>query len=267
MEIIQKKENQNELILKNGKYYLYRWMRKDKNQPFYIGIGTKKNLNSLSYERANNIYRRSTIFKFILNKTSCYYEIILESNNREFIKQKEIEFIKLYGRRDLNLGFLVNMTDGGDGAFGVKHSLERRLKNSERCKGRIMSIETRNKISKFQKGKILSEETRNKISKSHIGIKPNLETRKKMSIKQKGKFVSEETKNKISNSLKGKTKSSYQRSGKVVLQYDLHENLIREWKDIKSASQELSILRSSISNNLKKRTKKAGGFIWKYKIN
>jgi hypothetical protein len=31
---------------------------------------------------------------------------------------KEKEFIQLYGRKDLGLGELVNMTDGGDGTIG-----------------------------------------------------------------------------------------------------------------------------------------------------
>ena len=31
------------MIVENGKYYLYRHIRLDKNEPFYIGIGTKNN--------------------------------------------------------------------------------------------------------------------------------------------------------------------------------------------------------------------------------
>lgn len=29
------------MIVEDGKYYLYRHIRNDKNEPFYIGVGTK----------------------------------------------------------------------------------------------------------------------------------------------------------------------------------------------------------------------------------
>jgi hypothetical protein len=51
----------------------------------------------------------------IVNKTKYQIDIICESDDYEFIENKEREFIKLYGRRDLKEGSLVNMTDGGKG--------------------------------------------------------------------------------------------------------------------------------------------------------
>ena len=36
--------------------------------------------------------------------------------------KKETEFIALYGREDLNLGTLTNLTNGGDGMIGFKFS-------------------------------------------------------------------------------------------------------------------------------------------------
>lgn len=104
-------------IVKNGKYYLYRWIRIDKNEPFYVGIGTKQ---KGYYSRLFDLKSKNKIFKDIINKSSYYNEIILESNNYDFIKNKEKEFIKLYGRIDLKNGILSNMTDGGEGVFGIK---------------------------------------------------------------------------------------------------------------------------------------------------
>ena len=43
---------------------------------------------------------------------------------------KEIEFIKLYGRKDNNTGILVNLTDGGEGTLGVIVS-ERNFKKKD----------------------------------------------------------------------------------------------------------------------------------------
>ena len=126
------------MIENQGKYYLYRHIRLDTEEPFYIGIGTKKdikaNTDRTTYHRAYNYSSRNTIWKNITNKTDYEIEIILESDDYEFIKQKEIEFIALYGRRDLNKGSLVNLTDGGEGATGYVQSKEQKEKRSQSSK-------------------------------------------------------------------------------------------------------------------------------------
>jgi len=53
--------------------YLYRHIRLDKNEPFYIGIGSDEN-----YERAYNNHNRSIFWKNIINKTPYEIEIILD---------------------------------------------------------------------------------------------------------------------------------------------------------------------------------------------
>lgn len=50
-----------------------------------------------------------------------------------------------------------------------------------------------------------------------------------------------------------------------VLQYDLSDNLISEYKSIIEASEKTGIGFKAISNNLRNRSKKSGGFKWKYK--
>lgn len=57
---------------------------------------------------------------------------MLTSNNVTFIKEREQEFIKMYGRKDLNTGTLCNMTDGGDGMN--QPSEEGRKRMSEQCR-------------------------------------------------------------------------------------------------------------------------------------
>lgn len=107
----------------SGKYYLYRHIRLDKNKPFYIGIGTKpENCNTLKceYKRAYQKYGKKRHWKNIVNITDYEVEILLESNDYKFIKQKEIEFIALYKRVDCCGGTLVNMTDGGEGTLNMK---------------------------------------------------------------------------------------------------------------------------------------------------
>lgn len=98
------------------KHYVYRHIRLDKNEPFYIGIGTQYRYSkAIKYGRARKKSGRNKIWYNIYEKTNNFiWEILFESNDYEEIKQKEIEFIKLYGRIDLGTGILANMTDGGD---------------------------------------------------------------------------------------------------------------------------------------------------------
>ena len=48
----------------NKKYYLYRHIRVDKNEPFYIGIGTKTNADIKygTYTRANIKRKKNNIW-------------------------------------------------------------------------------------------------------------------------------------------------------------------------------------------------------------
>jgi hypothetical protein len=110
--------------------YLYRHIRQDTNVPFYIGIGSE-----IDYGRAYDKSERSKHWKNIISITDYRIDIILDNLTWEEACQKEIEFIKLYGRKDKNEGTLCNFTDGGEGPYG-----------------RILSKETRQKISKSVSG-------------------------------------------------------------------------------------------------------------------
>ena len=95
---------------------LYRHIRLDKNEPFYIGIG-------IDMKRAYEKYKsRNSFWKSIINKTDYRVDILFDDLTWEEACEKEKEFIKLYGRRDLGTGTLINLTDGGDGAGGFIHT-------------------------------------------------------------------------------------------------------------------------------------------------
>ena len=88
--------------------YVYRHIRLDKNEPFYIGIG--KTLKR-AYSKAN----RNIHWKRIIEHSSYDVEIIVNNITWEEACEKETELIRFYGRRDLGMGPLVNMTNGGEG--------------------------------------------------------------------------------------------------------------------------------------------------------
>lgn len=214
--------------------YVYRHIRLDNNTPFYIGIGSDN-----IYNRAKETKSRGHHWKNIVNKTDYEIEILFEHDDYEFIKQKEIEFISLYGRADLGLGTLCNKTNGGDGCLGLVHSDEARIKMSIPNKGKIISEEQKKKVSEFHKGKILSEETKQKISQSHKGKKQKPHT--------------EEHKNKIRLKTKrGQDNPSTILTNKdVILLRDLYSN--KKYKRAELIKM-FNISSSSLYNIINKRT-------------
>lgn len=106
---------------------VYRHIRKDKNQPFYIGIG--------KLQRAYSEKERNDIWHKIVAKTDYEVEILFEDLSWDKAVQKEKEFIALYGRKNNNTGILSNMTDGGEGTLGVVYSKERKKNMSNKYSG------------------------------------------------------------------------------------------------------------------------------------
>jgi len=138
---------------------VYRHIRKDKNEPFYIGIGH-------NVKRAFKKSQRNEMWNYIVAKTEYEVEIMFEDMSWDFCKEKEIELISLYGRKDLRTGTLCNMTSGGEGVVGNVVSDETKVK---------MSDAKKKNPSKYWKGKKMSKEHKEKLSESRTG-KPNPKT-------------------------------------------------------------------------------------------
>ncbi len=245
----------------NGKYYLYRHIRPDKDEPFYIGVGTKSEKDMTAktittyYERAYSIHSHNKIWQDIVNKNSGNYEveILAESNDRDFLSKREVEFIKLYGRKNLKTGILANLTDGGEGLTGFKWTDEMRLKASER--GKNMSSYLRAKISikitQIQLKKIYQYDLNGDFIKEWMGIKT---ASQKLRISKTG----------ISQCAKEKVKTAggfiwrYQKFDKLInldikkwkekkiYRFDKSWNLIEEFSSIKEASIKTGINISSL---------------------
>jgi hypothetical protein len=126
--------------------YLYRHIRLDKNEVFYIGIGTDSNGR---YLRAKS-KTRNRYWKRIVSKTDYEIEIMIDDMPIDFILEKEKEFISLYGRTDLGLGTLCNLTDGGEGVLNM--SQEGRQALRELRMNTKMPQEQKDKYSEMFKG-------------------------------------------------------------------------------------------------------------------
>jgi hypothetical protein len=162
--------------------YVYRHIRLDKNEPFYIGIGSDE-----KYNRAYTFDSRNKIWKSIISKTDYEVEILFDNISWEEACKKEIEFIDLYKRKCEN-GVLANLSKGGEGgASGFKRTKE-----------------NKDKISKFNKGKIRPKYVGEKISLKLKGIKRDELFKERLKIRMTGnKYtlglkISDEHKAKIS---------------------------------------------------------------------
>jgi hypothetical protein len=114
--------------------YVYRHIRLDKNEVFYVGIGSDTDEN---YIRAYSKHQRNRHWNYV-SKNGYNVEILFDNLSWEDACEKEKEFIKLYGRKDLKEGTLVNKTNGGEGSLGIITSEETRKKISKASLGRII---------------------------------------------------------------------------------------------------------------------------------
>ena len=104
-----------------------------------------------------------------------------------------------------------NMTLGGEGTLGYKHTDEAKQKVSEANTGRKHTEEHVRKAAEGKRGRKHSEETKKKIAESNRGKTMSSESLKKIAESKRGKpgtrtgaTLSDETKEKIRNSLTGR---------------------------------------------------------------
>lgn len=124
-------------------YYLYRHVRLDKDEVFYVGIGTKNEKGKYLCKIYSRGYlksptRRSLYWQNVYKSCgkNISIDILFETSSLDEIITKEKEFILLYGRKDLGLGTLVNHTDGGDGTFGYTWTEEQKQLRSSKMRGK-----------------------------------------------------------------------------------------------------------------------------------
>jgi hypothetical protein len=228
--------------------YLHR--RMDTNEVFYVGIGVDE-------KRPYSKYGRNKYWINIVNKHGYTVEILHENISYQECKIIEIDLIDKYGRKDLGTGSLCNLTDGGDGIFGIVFSEESRRKMSKSAIGKTVSQETRKKLSELNTGekhpmfgKTHSDESRRKMSESAIGKTVSQETKRKISENTKGRKHSEETIKKlrelntgVNNPMFGKTGENNPMFGKTGEKHPMFgrkhsEETIRKMSETKRKNKE-----------------------------
>ena len=176
---------------------VYEHIRNDTNEVFYVGIGEEE-------KRAFSKKNRNKYWENIINKVGYSVNIIHKDIDWEDACKIEKLLIEKYGRKDLGLGNLVNMTDGGEGTFGLIMSEEARQKLREKHTGKTHTEESKKKMSEIHTGKTHTEESKNKLREINIGKKLSEDHKHNISEANKGKIKSEDHKHKISEARIGK---------------------------------------------------------------
>lgn len=204
-------------------------------EPFYVGKGSgdrykgKHMCNTLLNGKITHIGKDNLIINIDIMPSE------------EAAHLNEIIRIAMIGRYDLGTGPLCNLTNGGDGFVGAKHTEDSKKKMSMSRKGiqnflgKKHTKESIEKIRKTSLGRNPSYETKRKLSlaamgnKNALGHKRSQETKRKMSLAKIGKKCSDETKKKMSFARLGKRTSDETRK-KISL-------AVKKWHNEKKISK------------------------------
>jgi hypothetical protein len=104
-------------------FYVYEHIRPDTNQVFYVGKGSKN--------RAFNKFRNNPYWNNVVNKVKTFKVKFIATNLDEelalLVEQERIDQLKRLGIS------LTNLTDGGGGIAGLKHTDKARKGMSDNC--------------------------------------------------------------------------------------------------------------------------------------
>jgi hypothetical protein len=205
-------------------FYVYEHWRPDVGTCFWVGKGQQQRAWNM---RNRNQHHSNIVSKLTQNELVVDVRIVADGLLEADAHKLEVERIKMW--RDSGTK-LVNVTNGGEGIPGLKHTKESRTKMSSKLKGRKRGprpLETRKKIaeahrgkkrgpcpahSAFMTGRKLTDEHKAKISAGNVGRVISPETRIKIGKGNKGKIRSVATIQRLSaahlgNRLSAETKA------------------------------------------------------------
>lgn len=191
--------------------YVYTLVDPRNNLPFYVGKGRGERCNAHVAEAKYYVKRKSLKLNKIrkLLRLGMMPIVVKVEENVSDKQAIDLECLLIAEMRDI--GFqLTNMTDGGDGAQGYKHTEEHKRWASETQIGRVFSEETKQKMRKPR-----SEIAKANMAKAQKASKyrPSEETKRKTSqalkgrpSPMKGRVQSAEARAKMSEWRKGRPK-------------------------------------------------------------
>jgi group I intron endonuclease len=202
--------------MRNGTIYAIKLI--GSNEYRYVGLSVQPEVRFRQHINSTKNGKTLPINNFIKkygeNNVEWIELEVLPENKLKRAEQKWILKLKSEGHN------LLNLTDGGEGIFGFRHSEEQKQKWSEMRRGSITGDKNPN-YGKFGKdhpayGRVLSEETKQRLSQNKSGTgNPNY-----------GKKISDETKQKMSDSQKGKPKPSSSKSAHT--RYHANKNVVSD---------------------------------------
>ncbi len=169
------------------RFYVYHYCDPKSGTPFWVGKGQGKRayVHLTACNRPKHCCYDTFFYKKLRKMFSNGVEPNIEIIQRFSKEEKALKFetseIKRIGRRNLGLGPLTNLTDGGEGSSGYVTSDKTKQKLREALLGRVISKETRQKIGDFHRGKKYSKETCQKMGEARRGSRHTKESRRKIS--------------------------------------------------------------------------------------
>lgn len=164
------------------KFYVYEHWRPDRSECFYVGKGHGR--RAYDMRRGRNRWHNFMVAKLSALGTAVEIKIVADGLTEREAFDLEVERIAFWKNDGADL---CNLTIGGDGPSGRKHTEEWKQANSERMKGRTVSEETRAKISASAIG-----------NKRSLGIKRTPEQIEKTAAASRGKTRPPELKARLS---------------------------------------------------------------------
>lgn len=144
------------------------------NNKIYVGQHTATEFDK--YYKGSGVMLTRAFKKYGKENFSC---VLLEAvESKEALDTREAYWIDKLNSRDSDIGY--NITAGGEGTVGYKHTEEAKKKMSVAKKDKPLTEAHKKAIGLRSKGHTLSDETKEKLREANLGRKHTDETKQKM---------------------------------------------------------------------------------------
>jgi len=110
-------------------FYVYFHLKPGTSEVYYVGMGHGDRAHSVKVPR-------NPFWKAVYDKHGAEIRLIHEGLSKEEAFELERHYIKEIGRRDLGLGTLTNLTDGGEGLIGPSKETRKKMSESASVSGK-----------------------------------------------------------------------------------------------------------------------------------